>query len=65
MIRKNIILTKKTWERYDIIEQIFRSHHPELNGIPLSKEKLTYEMQKYYIKTEPKFKHLIDGDEKR
>lgn len=61
MSYKNIILKKKTFYLYKYIEEEYREHHPELENIPLSKDKLTYEMAKFFLKTNlKKWRHLFD-----
>jgi hypothetical protein len=51
---KTIILRKETYDLIrDNVEREYRRHHPELDHIPLSIEKLEYEMIKYYCLNTP------------
>jgi len=31
-------------------EELYREHHPELDGVPLSRSKIIYEVLKFYLK---------------
>ena len=62
MVYKNIIIKKKTHDLFKHIEEEYRLHHPEMEHIRLSKDKLIYEMQKIYLKTNyNNWKHLFDN----
>jgi hypothetical protein len=39
---------------------IFLTHHPHFEEHNISNNKIIFEAMKYYIKTEPKFKHIVD-----
>lgn len=43
----------------EVIEQIFRRHHPEFDGMKLSQSKLVLEMQKHYAKMQKEESLLI------
>ena len=59
MSYKNIIIRKETYDLFKHVETIFRKHHPEMRGMPLSKNKLLYETIRWYIATEPEYKDMF------
>ena len=46
----NIAVRKDTFSNISVVEKIYRRYHPELDGIPLSKDKLLKEVIKFYAK---------------
>lgn len=49
MGRKPVMLDDDVFEIVQQCEADYRSHHPELDKVPLSKNKIIYEMGKYYL----------------
>jgi len=55
MSYKTIAIKQKSYDLLDDCEFIYRKYHPELVLIPISKNKIIYEVCKFYlIKTEKK-----------
>jgi hypothetical protein len=63
MTFRNVKLDDKTYKMLDICREIFLTHHPHTEKHWLSCNKIIREALLYYIKTEPDFKHLVDGDD--
>jgi len=61
MTTKNIGMRTKDFELIDMAKDVFLMHHPYLDKIMVSNRKIIFEALKYYIKTEPTFRHKI-GD---
>jgi len=60
MKRKNIIVDFETFELLKICIEIYQKHHSEFEKILISKNKIIHEIAKFYIKTEPDYKHIVN-----
>jgi hypothetical protein len=58
-------LDAKTHAMIKICRDIFLKHHPHTEKHWLSCNKMLKETMKFYIKTEPEFKHLIEGEDEK
>jgi len=45
----NIRVTEQTKELIEQCESMYRKHHPEFDGVPLSRNKILLEMGRYYL----------------
>lgn len=53
MTYKSVAIREKSYSLLDDCEYIYKKFHPELKLIPLSKDKIIYEVCKFYlVKTE-------------
>lgn len=50
MVYKQVKIKQKTDELIDQCVRSFRYHHPELDEIPISRNKIVYEMAIFYLK---------------
>lgn len=50
MVYKQVKIKKETDEIIDQCEKSYRFHHPEFNQINLSRNKIIYEIAKYYLR---------------
>lgn len=64
---KNILIDKDNYNKLEIVKEIYLNHHPYMKKVIISKNKLIYELIKYYIMTEPDYRHIYeenDNDDK-
>ena len=59
----NMMVRDYVFYNFSVIEKVFRRHHPEFDGVPLSKTKLILEMQKLYVKGQRENVLLKNEDE--
>jgi hypothetical protein len=52
---KTINVSEKTKAMVKLCEEEYRTHHPELDAIPLSEDKIMFEVMKFYL---PKHKRV-------
>ena len=45
---KTLAIREDVYKNLDVIEKIYRRHHPEFTGIPITKTKLLIELIKIY-----------------
>jgi len=50
MVYKQVKIKQKTDDLIDQCVKSFRYHHPELDEIPISRNKIIYEMANFYLK---------------
>lgn len=53
MTYKSVLIKPDVFDLIADCETIYRKHHPELNNIPLSKNKILYEVFKFYLLKTP------------
>jgi len=58
MGNKNIVIPLELYDNFDLIEKLYRENHPEMTEVYISKRKLVYELQLYYLKG-TKYERLI------
>jgi hypothetical protein len=58
MTYKNIIIKKEIYNLLPVAEEIYRKHHPEMNGVPISKAKIILEVMRFYFKSEKGYEHV-------
>lgn len=61
MTYKQIIVKKDIYNLLPTAIEIYRKHHPELDGIPISKSKIILEVLKFYFKSEKGYEHVANN----
>jgi hypothetical protein len=60
---KTIQVDDRVMKHLETCKMIFLTYHPFYEKHHISNNKILWEAMKYYIKTEPKFKPLVEEDE--
>lgn len=61
MTYRNVILKSKTFNYLNECKEEYLFHHPEMEHIPISNDKIIYEMEKLWLKTnKSKWAYLFD-----